>query len=206
MYIVQCSVHVAYTHTMYYVCVFVTYKCGCLSFLNHNSKLIYFIQYVCFHLKTDVFVIYFIYRITSNQFVCDSWSAFQTSYQNSSGGGGGVSTVDSQNNPRLNEVRSQVSDVQNIMRDNIERVMERGERLDDLVDRAEDMYSQVRERFDHLIIKSYANPTLCYARNVSRLEIGSCYACTVQQTMNERWFVKDVIQKTLLNPKSKRLQ
>jgi len=44
-----------------------------------------------------------------------------------------------QNNDKVSNLRSQVDDVRGVMSQNIERVMERGEKLDDLVEKTNDL-------------------------------------------------------------------
>ncbi|KAJ8401879.1 hypothetical protein AAFF_G00374600 [Aldrovandia affinis] len=40
---------------------------------------------------------------------------------------------------KLNQVQNQVNDVQVILKDNINKVLERGEKLDDLIDKTDDL-------------------------------------------------------------------
>jgi hypothetical protein len=43
----------------------------------------------------------------------------------------------------VSQIRNQVEDVKRIMLDNVEKVMERGERIDDLLSKTENLESQV---------------------------------------------------------------
>lgn len=44
---------------------------------------------------------------------------------------------------KLNQVQDQVNDVQVILKDNINKVLERGEKLDDLIDKTDDLQATV---------------------------------------------------------------
>ena len=92
--------------------------------------------------------------MTNNEF-----HLFQETFSRPGGGG----------NDNITALQSQVHEVKGVMAQNIEKVIQRGERLDDLVDKTDELNAAVSTHRSSLTLK--APPTICSRRKFQILPL-----------------------------------